>query len=127
MFASNQIRDSIHSIFSTCLQKTRKSSRHPQPVGWFHEKPAPSFAENCVASPSIMKGPLIMKVAEGVPSGGITIFHAYCLTTERLQVPFCLLRYQLPSLDIFSSHRPFLCINSALYYTPDITAISGAQ
>lgn len=70
-------------------------------------------AENYVASPSIMKGPLIMKVAERVPSGGITIFHAYCLTTERLQAPFCLLRYQPPSLNTFSSHRPFLCVNLA--------------
>jgi len=53
-----------------------------------------------------------MKVAEGVPSGGITIFHAYCLTTERLQASFCLPRYQPPSLNTFSLHRPFLCVNS---------------
>lgn len=38
-----------------------------------------------------------MKAAEGVPSGSITIFHAYCLTAERLQTPFCLPRYQQPS------------------------------
>lgn len=107
-FAIRFTRCSLYAFF----RGHRKSSRHRRSVGWFHERPAPSSAENCVASPSIMKGPLIMKVAEGVPSGGITIFHAYCLTTERLQAPFCLPRYQPPSLDTFSSHRPFLCVNS---------------
>lgn len=94
-------------------------------VGWFHERLAPSSAENCVASPSIMKRPLIMKVAEGVPSGGITIFHAYCLTTKHLQAPFCLPRYQppLPS-TLLARIDPFFALT---YPRPIAVAISGAQ
>lgn len=88
------------------------------------ETGASSSVENYVASPSIMKRPLIMKATEGVPSGGITIFHAYCLTAEPFCRPFCLPRYRptplcpicpllvcTPSRTLFSSHRPFLCIN----------------
>lgn len=72
----------------------RRRKKVGRTTGEFHERPAPSSVENYVASPSIMKRPLIMKATEGVPSGGITIFHAYCLTAERLQAPFCLPRYQ---------------------------------
>lgn len=114
----------MYMYVPTYASARRKSSRYRRwlvgrPGMGFHGRPAPSSAENCVASPSIMKGPLIMKAAEGVPPGGITIFHAYCLTAERLQTPFCLPRYTntispdtLPDVtNTFSSHRPFLCVN----------------
>lgn len=76
----DQVRYLIHPMYAF-ERRREKSSRTRE----FYERPAPSFVENYVASPSIMKRPLIMKATEGVPSGGITIFHAYCLTAERLQ------------------------------------------
>lgn len=116
---------SLSDSSNVCLRETPRkkfaASSDDRRVLW-ETGAAPSSVENYVASPSIMKRPLIMKATEGVPSGGITIFHAYCLTTECLQAvlptaertnplcPICPLPVSTPSRTLSAHIDPFFAL-----------------